>query len=163
MKHIITLLMLVCTLFQATAQQPKQGPLAASQKGVNWKLAKEHHQKIEMYKVQFVTQKLQLTREEAESFWPIYEANRREIQEVIKSKIGDEIALQEAILNAKKKFKVALKPVLKTDDRINHALKIDREFIKRLKGEMGKRKAEIGNRNVEMGKRRIGMEQRKGQ
>ena len=146
MKKFITLLLLVCVLFQATAQQPQQGPPPPPKKGVNWKTAKEQHQRIEMFKVQFVTQKLKLTKEEAEAFWPVYEANRREMQEIIKSKMGDEIALQEAMLNAKKKLKVSLKPVLKTDDRINEALKIDREFLKRMKGEMGKRKAEMGKR-----------------
>lgn len=155
MKKFINLLLLVCVLFQATAQQPLQGPPQTPKKGVNWKTAKEQHQRMEMFKVQFVTQKLKLTKEEAEAFWPVYEANRREMQEIIKSKMGDEIALQEAMLNAKKKLKVSLKPILKTDDRINEALKIDREFLKRMKGEMGKRKAEMGKRNSERGKRNI--------
>ena len=160
MKNIITLLLLVLGLFQATAQQPKQGPPPPPQKGVNWKLAKERQQKMEMYKVQFVTKKLQLSKEEAEAFWPVYEANRREMQEIIKSKMGDEIALQEAMLNAKKRLKVSLKPVLKTDDRINQALKIDREFLNRMKGEMGKRKAAMGKRKGNMEKRKREIEKR---
>jgi hypothetical protein len=159
MKHIITLL-LACVLFQATAQQTKQGPPPPPQKGVNWKLAKEHHQKMEMYKIQFVTKKLQLSKEEAEAFWPVYEVNRREMQEIVKLKIGDEIALQEAMLNAKKKFKTSLKPILKTDDRINQALKIDREFLKRMKGEMGKRNAIMGKRQGNMEKRKREIEKR---
>ena len=160
MKNIITLLLLVFGLFQATAQQPKQGPPPPPQKGVNWKLAKEYQQKMEMYKVQFVTKKLQLSKEEAEAFWPVYEANRREMLEIIKSKMGDEIALQEAMLNAKKRLKVSLKPVLKTDDRINQALKIDREFLNRMKGEMGKRKAAMGKRKGNMEKRKREIEKR---
>lgn len=161
MKKFISLLLLVCVLFQVTAQQPQQGPPPPPKKGVNWKLAKERHQRIEMYKVQFVTQKLKLTKEEAEAFWPVYEANRREMQEIIKSKMGDEIALQEAMLNAKKKLKISLKPVLKTDDRINEALKIDREFLKRMKGEMGRRNTEMGKRKAEIEKRKIQIEKRK--
>jgi|688.fasta_scaffold33617_9 hypothetical protein len=163
MKNIITLLLLVFGLFQATAQQPKQGPPTPPQKGVNWKLAKEQQQKMEMYKVQFVTKKLQLSKEEAEAFWPVYEANRREVQEIVKTKIGDEIALQEAMLNAKKKLKISLKPILKTDDRINQALKIDREFLNRMKGEMGKRKAAMGKRkgNIELRKRKPNPENRR--
>lgn len=163
MKNIITLLLLVFGLFQATAQQPKQGPPTPPQKGVNWKFAKEQQQKMEMYKVQFVTKKLQLTREEAEAFWPVYEANRKEVQEIVKSKIGDEIALQEAMLNAKKKLKISLKPILKTEDRINQALKIDREFLNRMKGEMGKRKAAMGKRkgNIELRKRKPNPENRR--
>jgi hypothetical protein len=164
MKNIITLLLLlVFGLFQATAQQPKQGPPTPPQKGVNWKLAKEQQQKMEMYKVQFVTKKLQLSKEEAEAFWPVYEANRREVQEIVKTKIGDEIALQEAMLNAKKKLKISLKPILKTDDRINQALKIDREFLNRMKGEMGKRKAAMGKRkgNIESRKRKPNPENRR--
>ena len=67
------------------------------------------------------------------------------------------------MLNAKKKLKISLKPILKTDDRINQALKIDREFLNRMKGEMGKRKAAMGKRkgNIESRKRKPNPENRR--
>ena len=34
----------------------------------------------------------------------------------------------------------ALKPILKTDERVNEALKVDREFLRRVRFEMFRRK-----------------------
>lgn len=97
-------------------------------------------EKIEMYKVQFITERLSLTTSEAELFWPVYESHKKAVQEIIANKSTDEIQLQEAMLNARKKYKNDLKPVLKTDERINEALKVDREFLKKVRFEMMRRR-----------------------
>jgi len=55
-------------------------------------------------------------------------------------KSNDEIQIQEDILLARKKYKNELKPVLKSDERVNEALKIDREFLQKIRGEMMRRK-----------------------
>ena len=55
-------------------------------------------------------------------------------------KIADEIEFEERVLTIKKKLKTELKPILKSDERVNLALKIDREFLKALRGEMMRRK-----------------------
>lgn len=97
-------------------------------------------EKIETFKVQFITERLALTTAEAEAFWPVYESHKKAVQEIIANKSNDEILLQEAMLNARKKYKNDLKPVLKTDERINEALKVDREFLKKIRFEMMKRR-----------------------
>jgi len=101
---------------------------------------KAGNKRIELLKIQFINQRLALTTEEAEKFWPVYEENKLAVMEIIKTKMNDEILLQEAMLNAKKKYRNNLKPILKTDDRLNEALKVDREFLKQVRGEMIKRK-----------------------
>jgi hypothetical protein len=100
----------------------------------------ENKDRIEMFKIQFISEKLALTKEEAESFWPVYEAHKKAMKEILTSKGNDEIALQEAMLNARKKYKTDLKPVLKTEERINEALKVDREFLRKVRVEMMRRK-----------------------
>lgn len=97
-------------------------------------------EKIELYKIQFITEKLALTTAEAEAFWPVYEAQKKVMKDIIDTKSNDEIQMQEAILAARKKYKTDLKPVLKTDERINQALKVEREFLKKMRGEMNRRK-----------------------
>lgn len=97
-------------------------------------------ERIEMYKVQFITERLSLTTAEAELFWPVYESHKKAVQEIIANKSTDEIQLQEAMLNARKKYKADLKPVLKTDERINEALKVEREFLKKVRFEMMRRR-----------------------
>jgi hypothetical protein len=96
--------------------------------------------KIESYKAQFITEKLQLTKNEAENFWPVYNEAKKNIDELVKTKMNDEIQFEENILAIKKKLKNDLKPILKTDDRVNQALKIEREFLKTMRNEMMRRR-----------------------
>jgi hypothetical protein len=100
----------------------------------------EQRQKIEMFKIQFISKKLELTKIEAESFWPVYEGHKKDIQEIIKSKMRDEILLQEAMLAARKKFKADLLPVLKTEERVNKALRVERDFLYKMRNEVSKRR-----------------------
>jgi len=100
----------------------------------------EQREKIEKFKIQFITKNLELTKNEAEGFWPVYEAHKKEMQEIIKTKMNDEILLQEAMLNARKKYKADLLPVLKTEERVNNALKVERDFLYKMRKEVSKRR-----------------------
>ena len=97
-------------------------------------------EKMEMFKIDFFTKKLSLTKAEAELFWPVYEAHKKAAKEIMDSKSNDEIQVQEAMLAARKKYKADLKPVLKSDERVNEALKVDREFLQEIRQEMMRRK-----------------------
>ncbi|MEK0423515.1 MAG: hypothetical protein RLZ95_1425 [Bacteroidota bacterium] len=137
MKKIFLLCLVILITIASNAQPPMRqdggrGP-GKGGRGVN-------KEKIELYKIQFITEKLALTATEAEQFWPVYEAHKKAMKEIIDTKLGDEIQLQEASLAARKKYKTDLKAVLKTDDRINNALKVEREFLKKMRSEMNKRK-----------------------
>jgi hypothetical protein len=52
----------------------------------------------------------------------------------------DEIAFQEAMLVIRKKFKKDLMPILKSEERVNLALKVDRDLLNRMRNEMMRRK-----------------------
>ena len=93
-----------------------------------------------MFKIQFITKKLDLTKAEAETFWPVYEEHKKAVNEILQSKSEDEIVFQEAMLNARKKYKNDLKPVLKSDERVNNALKLEREFLRQMHFEMNRRR-----------------------
>ena len=101
---------------------------------------KDRKERIEVFKIQFITEKLELTPSEAESFWPVYEEYNKAVKEIAKTKADDEITFQEAILVARKKYKTDLKPILKSDERVNEALKIEREFLNKIRFEMNKRR-----------------------
>ena len=100
----------------------------------------EQREKIEMFKIQFITKNLELSVREAEGFWPVHEAHKKEMQEIIKTKMSDEILLQEAMLNARKKYKTDLLPVLKTEERVNKALRVERDFLHKMRNEVSKRR-----------------------
>jgi hypothetical protein len=140
MKKIF-LLCLVFTMALAANAQPPQGQGGGGRgpgPGKGGRGAMK--EKVEMYKIQFMTEKLALTPAEAELFWPVYEAQKKAMKQIIETKSGDEIQLQEAVLNARKKYKADLKPVLKTDERINEALKLERDFLKKIRTEVNRRK-----------------------
>jgi hypothetical protein len=103
-------------------------------------LDEKRREKIEMFKVQFFTEKLNLTKTEAEQFWPVYNEAKKNIDELVKSRMADEIQFEENVLAIKKKLKNDLKPILKSDERVNQALKIEREFFKAIRGEMMRRR-----------------------
>jgi hypothetical protein len=95
---------------------------------------------IEMFKTKFITDQLALTPQEAEAFWPVYNEYKNGMRTIYKEKKENEIELQEAVLTLRKKLAAALKPILKSDTRINDALKIDKEFLKKMKNEMTHRR-----------------------
>ena len=66
---------------------------------------KQGKERIELFKIQFITKKLDLTKAEAETFWPVYEEHKKAVNEILQSKSEDEIVFQEAMLNARKKYK----------------------------------------------------------
>jgi hypothetical protein len=104
------------------------------------KMRPEQREKIEMFKIQFITKNLELSSREAEGFWPVHEAHKKAMQEIIKTKMSDEILLQEAMLNARKKYKADLLPVLKTEERVNKALRVERDFLYKMRHEVSKRR-----------------------
>ncbi len=135
MKRMLMVLTVIVCSFAANAQRGP-GPKEGKRHGRMGQMK----DKIEMYKIQFFTEKLNLTPNEAVQFWPIYEAHKKEMKEIMQSKTNDEIGLQEATLNARKKYKNDLKAIFKNEDRINEALKLDREFMKKVQAEMLKRR-----------------------
>lgn len=152
MKKLILSSLFACLLFSAYAQPnparrqppppPGDEPEQFERRGPRMRGGpnRENKERIELFKIQFITEKLALTTSEAEAFWPVYEAHKNAMKDIIKSKSEDEILFQESVLNARKKYKADLKPVLKSDDRVNEALKIEREFLNKVRGEMNKRR-----------------------
>jgi hypothetical protein len=136
-KYFLFFVVLALTI-STNAQQnrqprPPRPPMENGQRA-------EKREKIEMYKIQFITEKLSLTKSEAEQFWPVYEAHKNAMREIMDKKLNDEILVQEEILSARKKYKNELKPVLKSEERVNEALQIDREFLQKIRGEIMRRK-----------------------
>lgn len=72
-------------------------------------------ERIQALKIAFITQKLQLTSDEAEKFWPIYNQYDNEIRNLqLDSKNNNVPALEteEKLLNIRKKYKSAFEKVI---------------------------------------------------
>jgi len=139
MKKILCLFSFIVTVFVAQAQeQPMNGQNMQPQppRAMN----KEQRQRLELFSIQFITKKLNLTPAEAEKFWPVYNEQKAASRNLMQTAKEDEIAFQEAMLVIRKKFKKDLMPILKTEERVNLALKVDRDLLNRMRNEMMRRK-----------------------
>ncbi|RLD61292.1 MAG: hypothetical protein DRJ05_02930 [Bacteroidetes bacterium] len=153
-KHFITQKMLF-TFFMlfAFSSVIAQGP----EMGRDQQQKKE---RIKTYKIAFITEKVNLTAEEAEKFWPVYNEHQSQMENLQEKRfkgkpprpndIADltdteaEAAIDEMlenelqIFNLKKKFRDALKPILPAK-KILKLFNAEREFrielMKRLSGD----------------------------
>ena len=148
MKKILCLFSFIVTVFVAQAQkQPMNGqnrPPMRDRQGMEMPpprpMTKQQREKLELFSIQFITKKLDLTPAEAEKFWPLYNEQKDASRNLMQTAKEDEIAFQEAMLVIRKKFKKDLMPILKTEERVNLALKVDRELLNKMRNEMMRRK-----------------------
>jgi len=149
MKKIVCLFSFIVTVFVAQAQeQPINGqnrPAMRNRQGMEMPppprpMTKEQRERLELFSIQFITKKLDLTPAEAEKFWPLYNEQKTASRNLMQTAKEDEIAFQEAMLLIRKKFKKDLMPILKTEERVNLALKVDRDLLNRMRNEMMRRK-----------------------
>jgi len=91
---------------------------------------------IEVLKVAYFTKHLALTTEEAEKFWPFYNSHSAEVRKAKQDNKEDIIAFEEAVLNIRKRYRVELKKVLVSDERVNKALVAEREFMNVVRKEL---------------------------
>ena len=138
MKRIILLCSIILSVFVAQAQQrPMNGQKMQPPPRT---LTKEQKERLEFFRIQFISKKLDLTPAEAEKFWPVYNEQKEASRNLMQAKKEDEIEFQEAMLVIRKKFKKDLMPILKTEERVNLALKVDRDLLNKMRNEMTRRK-----------------------
>ncbi|MEJ7682842.1 MAG: hypothetical protein WKG06_34280 [Segetibacter sp.] len=77
-----------------------------------------------------------LTSDESENFWPVYNNYKNEIKSVKKESENDPIALEEKILNIRKKYKDNFKKILESDDRVNKVYVLEKNFREMLQKEL---------------------------
>ena len=96
-------------------------------------------EKVQALKIAFITQKLNLSTDEAQKFWPIYNQYDREVQNVDR---GDVIKSDEQLLAIRKKYQPSFEKVL-GPQRLNKLFNAERDFrevlIRRLKDRQNQR------------------------
>jgi hypothetical protein len=151
MKKILCLFSFIVSVFIAQAQgrtmNGQNRPPMRDRQGMEMPppppprpMTKEQRERLEFFRIQFITKKLDLTPAEAEKFWPVYNEQKEASRNLMQTKKEDEIEFQEAMLVIRKKFKKDLMPILKTEERVNLALKVDRELLNKMRNEMMRRK-----------------------
>lgn len=100
-------------------------------------LAQRGNDKIQALKIAFLTERLQLTKSEAQSFWPVYNSYEAEVRNLRSgSRDGDVIENEEKLLQIRKKYSNSFEKVL-GKQRTNTLFSSEKEFrnilIKRLR------------------------------
>lgn len=107
----------------------------------------EDANRLEALKVAFLTRKLNLTTEEAQRFWPVYNRYMMEIKQARrenKENKGDEVEFEERVLNIRKKFKGEFGTALNAE-RVNQFFKADKEFGSYIQRELQERRIQRQN------------------
>ncbi len=124
MKHLLLIIAFITGATQYSLAQGNRG------------------EKIEALKIAFITEKLQLTTNEAKEFWPVYNSYEKEIQELrASSKGGDVLENEEKLLGIRKKYRPSFEKIL-GPSKMNQLFQVEKDFrnllIKRLKNRQGK-------------------------
>ena len=116
MKKLFSVFVILCWLFIPVHAQvgPPRQPNAGT---------------LETYKIGFITNRLVLTPDEAQRFWPIYRLYSNEVRQayVVYRTDKNELELEEALLNIKKKFSVEFLKAI-PPPKINEFFKAEKDF-----------------------------------
>lgn len=129
MKKLFPVLVIFCWLcLPARSQGHQQRPMAGL---------------VEAYKTAFITQRLNLSTEEAQKFWPIYNAYSAEVRQASATyhQNGNELEWDEARLNIKKKYSVEFLKAI-SPGKINDFFKAEKDFEVIIRREMQRRQME---------------------
>jgi hypothetical protein len=85
-------------------------------------------EKIQSLKIAFITQKLQLTPDEAQKFWPVYNQYDNEIRSLqLNDKDGPALENEEKLLNIRKKYLASFEKVI-GPQKVNRLFNAERDF-----------------------------------
>lgn len=106
--------------------------------------------RIEALKIAYLTRKLNLSTEEAQKFWPVYNSYANEMQRAhqdMRENKGGEIEREEKMLGIRKKFNGEFNKAL-SSDKVNEFFRAEREFNGIVQKEiMERRQQRMENRN----------------
>ena len=113
MKKIILLILLYASIATPALAQDEQRDMG----------------RLQAYKIAFLTRKLNLTPEEAQKFWPIYNKYETELRaaRIEGRTTKKEIETEEKILNIRKKYNTEFTKAI-SSEKVNQLFKAEREF-----------------------------------
>ena len=97
-------------------------------------------QRLHAVKAAFYTKELNLTVDEAQKFWPVYDPYFDELKAAKVAHRGDALKLEEAVLNIRKKYKPEFVRVLGSEQRVNKLFVTELKFVEMLRAELKERR-----------------------
>src|ERR1043165_1263592 len=146
MNKVLMLVLLAAVTFgtplRAQPQQPPQGPSQGNRED-----------RIESLRIAYISQKLNLTPQEAQNFWPVYNQFRGDLKTLrqnFKGGPGGELTAEQQLdfeqkkLDLKKKYKNQFEGAL-GKDKVNQLYNIERDFQQQLQKIREERRDQKGN------------------
>lgn len=130
MKQILLLVGLFVTTLIVQAQETNP---PETEQGENMA------QTIEALKTAYITKDLNLTPEEAQKFWPVYNGFAEEVKKARADHKDDDIAFEEKRVAIMKKYRENFRHILSNDDRVKRCFKAERSFHQLLRNEIVRR------------------------
>jgi Skp family chaperone for outer membrane proteins len=96
-------------------------------------------QSIDALKMAYITKELNLSSEEAQKFWPIYNNYSSELKKARKELKQDDLAFQERKVNIMKRYQDDFRRVLNSDIRSKQCFRVEPEFHQVLRREWQRR------------------------
>ena len=119
MKKVYMVLSFICMGIIANAQDAAPD------------VSEKKQQDIQALKAAFITKELDLTPDEAQKFWPVYNQYEKEITTVVKDNTNDDaLDREEKVLNIRKKYKGQFSKVLGNQQRMNRLFNAEGKFRK---------------------------------
>lgn len=117
-------------------------------------IAQPVNQRIEALKIEFISRKLDLSPDEAEKFWPIYNNYQKEMNQLFRERRAlrmrqrnhdgpppDELNFESRILDIKKRYQAQFQDVLPAT-KVTLLYQAEREFRERLINQLRQRRQE---------------------
>ena len=95
--------------------------------------------KVEDVKVEYMKKELNLTPDESQKFWPVYNNYYSEIKQARKNYINDEVAFEEKVVEIRKRYKDDFKRVLNGEARANRVFVSEKKLRDLFKKELQNR------------------------
>lgn len=127
MKHLLTILFLICTLTLFSQQN---------------NLSESDGSRIEALKIAYITKKLNLSPDEAQKFWPIYNnyaSEMRDARQDQKRNNVSELETEEKYLRIRKKYNAEFSRAL-NPDKINTFFRSEKDFGNFIQKELSERR-----------------------
>lgn len=75
--------------------------------------------RIEDIKIAYMNRELNLTPDEEQKFWPVYNNYFAEIKQARKDHVNDEVGFEEKVVQIRKRYQGDFKKILNSDARVN--------------------------------------------
>jgi hypothetical protein len=96
--------------------------------------------RVEVVKMAYLTRELNLTPQEAQNFWPVYNNYVNEIKQARDQYPNDEVAFEKKVVEIKEHYQGNFKKVLgNSDERVNKVYTTDKKFNNTLRNELKRR------------------------